>query len=174
MQPALYLGTHKTVMYKFTTDQFGFTDSSFHVLRSNYPVSKHELAEVDTITITRGKQVGNWVLLLVLGLVLVAAGISAYTGQIVSTAKWLGNGGTIWVGRYLIVPMFLIFAGGACVLYSFKKGWVMTVSVKGKRHRFPLERLLKAKRLDQLVWFLSTNSHTQQVFDGREWQAMGR
>lgn len=55
-------------IYNFETEQFGISDVGIHLLRSRYNYETYEFKDIDQITVVRGKQVYNWIVLFTLGI----------------------------------------------------------------------------------------------------------
>ena len=55
--------------YLFETSEFGLSQEAFHLLRSRYNFKTYSVQEIDALTVENGKQINNWVLVLVILLI---------------------------------------------------------------------------------------------------------
>ena len=59
--------------YYFESREFGVSDKGIHLLRSGFNYETIEFSQVDSLTIGRGKELNNWLAILVIGLALLTA-----------------------------------------------------------------------------------------------------
>jgi hypothetical protein len=51
-------------LYKFEAEQFGVSDDSIHLLRNRFNYQTINFKEIDSVTIKTGKDLKNWVIVL--------------------------------------------------------------------------------------------------------------
>jgi hypothetical protein len=61
--------------YLFETSEFGVSDSGIHLLRSGFNYQTIRWTEINSIKIEKGKELHNWAIILMLGLVIFIVGI---------------------------------------------------------------------------------------------------
>ncbi|MEM6524637.1 MAG: hypothetical protein AAGF85_17560 [Bacteroidota bacterium] len=125
--------------YKFESDKFAFSDNQLHLLRNKYNFRSFSNSEIHSISIRKGKQVNNWVVLLVLGMAMI--GFSIYYALRLHYLLSEGIIRSIYVEEILI-PLIPTMLGGYCVYSSVRNGIVATVILNsGKTYNFPLGSL---------------------------------
>src|SRR6476620_9493035 len=95
--------------YKFETDQFGLSDTKIHLLRSRFNYGNIELSTVDKIIIDKGRQVNNWFLLLLVGLLLFTFGM--FTASKVIYEYFFANNFTRFYIEQFVLPVLPLLIG---------------------------------------------------------------
>ncbi|MFL9481578.1 hypothetical protein ACI6Q2_02295 [Chitinophagaceae bacterium LWZ2-11] len=145
--------------YKFETDQFGLSDTKIHLLRSRFNYDNIELSTVDKIIIDKGRQVNNWFLLLMVGLLLFTFGL--FTASKVIYEYFFANNFTRFYVEQFVLPVLPFLTGAFCLYFSFKIGPVLTIKFNDKTKRLPIGQLKSQAKIDKLVDFLQTNDLTR-------------
>jgi hypothetical protein len=149
--------------YKFETDQFGLSDTNIHLLRSRFNYKTIPLSSVQKLSIVRGKQVNNWLVLLFFGLALTAFGL--FTAFKVIYEYFFANNYHQFYIQQFVIPILPLFAGLYCIYNSLISGPVLFVTTGSKMIRLPIKNLEKKVQVDDLIVFLKSNVITRNVFD---------
>jgi len=149
-------------VYQFETDQFGITEGGIHLLRSRFNYETIEFTEVNKISIHKGKQVNNWLLLLVLGLGLFGTGL--YAAVKIIYEYFFADNFRLFYTEQFILPVLPLILGAVSVYFSMMTGPVLTVTVKNKSKRFPLYELKKKSQLDALITFFMSHPLTKNTW----------
>lgn len=153
--------------YKFETDQFGLSDSKIHLLRNRFNYENIELSAVTRIMIVKGRQVNNWFLLLVAGLLLSAFGIFT-AGKVIYEYFFASNFINFYIEQFMI-PVLPLLTGIFCLYFSFKTGPVLTVEVNNKTKRLRIGQLEKIPgEIDNLIRFIQANPLTKNKFHAEQ------
>jgi hypothetical protein len=156
------LNSNSMATYKFETDQFGLSDNSIHLLRSGFNYDTIELSLVESISIDKGRQVNNWLILLIFGLGLSAFGLFTAT-KVIYEYFFADNFHYFYVEQF-VIPVFPLFAGVLSIYYSLKNGPVLFVSTKSRSLRLPIGQLKDNSQIGELIDFLANNNFTKQIF----------
>jgi hypothetical protein len=141
--------------YHFRTQEFGISDTGIHFLRSGFNYETISFSEINEIKIERGKELHNWVIILMLGIMILTFGI--YIS--ISTIKMILELKFGIVGVKIILFLTIPFVGAYFIYNSFRTGTLLKVNYKqNKRHKFPLKEIAKEKKLDELITLLKKNS----------------
>lgn len=62
------MAENKTNKYYFETDQLGISETGIHLLRNRFNYETIEYSSIQEIRIEKGKQIKNWLLVLLLGI----------------------------------------------------------------------------------------------------------
>jgi len=149
-------------LYKFETDQFGLSDKGIHLLRSRFNYKTIDLSSVDNITVAKGRQVNNWLVLLIFGLALSFFGL--FTAAKVIYEFFFANNYDHFYIEQFVIPVLPLSVGVFSVLFSLKIGPVLLVTFKNKTKRFPIGQLQKKSQVDELISFLRKNDLTKNKF----------
>ncbi len=149
-------------LYKFETDQFGLSDTGIHLLRSGYNYETIEMTTIDRIQIEKGRQVKNWLLLLIFGLAFSTFGL--FTAIKVIYEYFFANNFTHFYLEQFLIPIFPLFIGVLSVYFSFKIGPVLLINLKDKIKRFPIGQQKNKPHIRGLIYYLSNNELTKNKF----------
>ncbi len=140
--------------YLFEGEHFGISEDSLHLLRSRYSYKTYKLEDVSHIELGTGKLVNNWIVILIIGIGLI--GFSLYYAFAV--LDFLQNGrGRIYVEE-IVVPVLPFLMGLYCLYAALRSGPVLQVEFSGNtRKNFPLDRVKKEGKLEELVQLLKNN-----------------
>ena len=130
--------------YKWETDQFVLSDTGIHLLRSRFNYETIPLSSVEKLSIARGKQVNNWLILFVFGLVLTGFGL--FTAIKVIYEYFFADNYQHFYIEQFVIPILPLFAGLYSVYHSLISGPVLFVSTSTKRIRLPIKDLEKSHR----------------------------
>lgn len=141
--------------YLFETREFGISTEGIHLLRSGYNYKTYAFAHISQVTLKRGKEMNNWLLLLLIGLGLTGFAIW-YTVRmwIILTTHHVP-----WVYiEELLVPLFPLLLGSYAIYTSLRNAVVLRiVTTDGKTDKLSLKSLQKSGQLQQLQIFLQTH-----------------
>jgi len=141
--------------YLFETSEFGLLKDSFHLLRSSYNYKTYKKDEIATLTIENGKQINNWILVLLIGVLLIVFSIyytiSLYDLMTDETPQRIYR-------EQFLVPLLPFFGGFYCLYVSLIAGPVINIHLNsGNTKKFPLSKVKKNNQLDKMIEIL-TNS----------------
>jgi hypothetical protein len=138
--------------YKFETNQFGISEAGIHLLRSRFNYETIAYKDIDEIRIERGRQVNNWVILLVLGWSFLIAG--SVFGYKLLYEFFLGNSVSVFYFEQFLVPVIPIMLGVYMVGSSLKVGWNIKVITKDRSKSLSIEEIKKKTELNEFLNFL--------------------
>ena len=141
--------------YLFETSEFGLLKDSFHLLRSRYNYKTYRKDEIATLTVENGKQINNWILVLLIGVLLIVFSIyytiSLYDLMTDETPQRIYR-------KQFLVPLLPFFGGFYCLYVSLIAGPVINIHLNsGNTKKFPLSKVKKDNQLDKIIDIL-TNS----------------
>lgn len=138
--------------YHFETKEFGISDTGIHLLRSRFNYETIEFTQLESLRVEKGKELNNWVVVLIIGLALVSFGVY----YCLRMYDILDTGAVRVVNiEELLVPLLPLLMGGYCVYSSTRNGIILRVrTVKGKAEKFPLKELEEDDKLNALKDFL--------------------
>lgn len=135
--------------YLFESDTFGISQEAFHLLRSRFNFKTYQAQEISQITIEQGRQVNNWLIILVIGLGLVCFAI--YYSFVLYNMLTDDSVTSIYIEE-LLIPILPFLLGFYCIYAALKTGPTLRVDlVNYKNKRFPLLRLKKNNEIDRLI-----------------------
>lgn len=139
-------------LYKFETDKFGISEKGIHLLRNKFNYKTIYKSEIDSIFIEKGKQVNNWLLLLVVGLILCSFGL--YWSIKLIYEFFFANNVSRFYYEQFILPIFPVFMGVYSVYTSLQRGLIMIVVTNKKVMRFPIGKLNGKLQIERLIALL--------------------
>lgn len=135
-------------MYSFSTAQFGLSDAGIHLLRNGYNFKTLTFEGVTAVEVKAGRDVKNWILVLVIGLALTTYGIAdllkiyqLYFGPAYHPLR---------ITR-LVVPVFPLMLGVYSIVISLRRNKVMIVIADGKKHYLSLREIDRANQLSDFL-----------------------
>ncbi len=143
--------------YKFETDQFGITDKGIHLLRSRFNYQTIEFDTVDEIILEKGKQIANWFVAFIIGIVFFFGG-SYLIGKVFHTFLFV-NTHHVFSPEQILLPILPMFLGAYAIYFSLKVGFVLKISVKDRTRSLPIEQLKKKNQIGELIHYF--NAHEQ-------------
>jgi hypothetical protein len=138
--------------YTFATDQFGVNEAGVHLLRSRYCYKTIPYATVDNITITKGKPIKNWLILLAFGTACLL--FSVYYALVIIDFFETGSG-RIYIEE-IVVPVIPALMGGFAILAALKTAPIAVVRHGGSKLVFDLTPLAKQSELTLFIDYLKT------------------
>ena len=148
--------------YKFVTDQFGISDNGIHMLRSGFNYETIEFTKVQEISVTKGRQISNWVVALVFGLMLTCAGL--FVLYHVLYEYFIGTKVHVFYVQQFAFPIIPLIIGTYTIFVSLRNGLILKISVDSKTKKLPIEKLSKKSQIDELIVFLNQNNLTKSKF----------
>jgi hypothetical protein len=145
--------------YYFETKEFGVSDNGIHLLRSRFNYETIEFNQVANLTIERGKELNNWLAILLVGLALIS--FSAY--YIVRLFSIIDNDevNVIYIEQ-ILVPLIPLMIGGYCLYSSTRNGTILRLrTTKNKTDKFPLKEFEKDDKLRSFQDFLKEKLNTK-------------
>jgi hypothetical protein len=126
------------------------------MIRNGFNYTTYKFSEIDSFSIGRGKEIKNWLLLLVFGLLLIGSGIWFLT---ILTGVPNATGGYYvakTIAYAILIPLLLTAFGVYCVFSAIKSGTILTLRCVDKRNEVLLLRNFEIDgRLNSLNNFLS-------------------
>jgi hypothetical protein len=145
--------------YHFETREFGVSDTGIHLLRSRFNYETIEFDQLDNLTIEKGKELNNWVAILLLGLVFVSFSFY-YTIRLF----WVIDNNEvnrIYIEE-MLVPLIPFMIGGYCLYSSTRNGTVLRLrTIKNRTDKFPLKELVKDNKLGPFQDLLKQKLNTK-------------
>lgn len=141
--------------YKFRNEHLAVDDNKIHFLRNKYAYDNVDFKSINEIVFKKGRSINNWVLLLVIGVVLFISGI------IFSKNLFLimfGDESTTIYIESIFTSVVLIIIGFILVIKAMKTEKIIEINFQNKTKKFAVKSFEKTNQLDDLLYFLSTNS----------------
>jgi hypothetical protein len=137
--------------YKFSTPEFGISETGFHLLRSNFNYETIDFKNIDFISIKKGKLINNWVIIFLIG-----------TGMIFFSLWYMYRLFIWWENpesrhiyiENILIPFLPIVMGGYCVYSALKTGLVVSIIYGSKQKTFPLTTIVRMGELEDFIQFL--------------------
>ncbi len=145
--------------YYFETREFGLSDKGIHLLRSGYNYETHDYSDIDTLTVEKGKELNNWIIIFVIGLCLVTFSIW-YSFRLFNII-YNREVNVIYIEN-LFVPLIPFMVGLYCVYTSTRNGTVLRLkTTKDKKDKFSLREIEKENKLEGFKQLLKDKLHTK-------------
>src|SRR5687768_6891151 len=145
--------------YHFETREFGVSDRGIHLLRSRFNYETIEFDQVDHLTIEKGKELNNWLAILVIGLALVSFSVY-YTVRLFSIVD--NNEVNVIYVEEILVPLLPFMIGGYCLYSSTRNGTILRLrTINSKTDKFPLKEFEKEDKLGRFQDFLKAKLKTK-------------
>lgn len=139
-------------MYYFETKEFGISDNGIHLLRSRFNYETIEFNQIDHLIIEKGKELNNWLAILVLGLTFVS--FSVYYSLKLFNIIDNNEVNVIYIEE-ILVPLIPFMFGGYCLYSSTRNGVILRFkTIKNKTNKFPLKEFEKNNKLKAFQDFL--------------------
>ena len=145
--------------YYFETREFAFSDTGIHLLRSGFNYETIEFSQIHSLTIDRGKELNNWILIFLIGLALVSFSVY-YSLRLLSIID-NKDVDVIYIEEILI-PLIPFMFGGYCLYSSTRNGPILRIkTIKNKADKFSLNELEKDNKLRPFQDFLREKLNTK-------------
>jgi hypothetical protein len=144
--------------YKIEAERFGLSDTAIHLLRNRYNYETIDFSSIETITITEGRQVKNWLLVLALGIFLLSFG-AFYAYRVIYEFFIAGNSHRFF-RAHVLLPFFPLVLGPYSIYSALKIVPVLKVVVNNKTRKLPIDGLLDSATVDDVKVFFEQNSLT--------------
>lgn len=126
-------------LYNFETDQFGISRDSIHLLRNRYNFKTIDFDKIDSIEIKNGKDLKNWILVLLVGM-----GLLCFVFfDLIRLYEYYHESHIIYIER-LLIPVLPFSLGLYSVVISFRNSKVMIVTHGNNKYYFSLRQLMKS------------------------------
>jgi uncharacterized membrane protein YqjE len=142
--------------YKFTTNEFGISETGIHLLRSNFNYKTIDLKDITLIEIKKGKLINNWMLIFLLGISLITFSLYCVFKLVIAFND--DSVRHIFIEQ-IILPVLPLLLGGFCVNASVRKGMIITIRTNGKDTSYPLEDLIKKNEYEDFINYLKSNKY---------------
>lgn len=143
--------------YLFETPQLGISHVGFHLLRNRFNYQTIEYGNIIRAEIRIGKEINNWVLTLLLGLLLLL--FATYYSISLATMLYKNIIHVIYIEE-IVIPVFPALIGGYCVYAALRKGPILTFKTEMRKYKYPLRHLENGKTIGELQDFLKTKFST--------------
>lgn len=145
--------------YNFEVEQFGVSETGIHLLRNRFNYETINFEDILEISIERGRQVNNWLLVLILGITFLA-GALAYLVQAVYEYLY-GHTVKMFYIEQFVVPIIPIFLGTYMIINALKTGINVRITTRNKSKLLSIDALKKSEKLSDFISFLSTHNLTK-------------
>jgi len=140
--------------YKFSTREFGISDTGIHLLRSNFNYNTINFKDITSLEIGRGRLIRNWFFVFIFGISLIA--FSIYYAFVLIEVLNDPTIRKIYIEE-LLVPVLPALLGGFCIYSSSRKGIIIKIEHNGKKSSYPLEDIIKNNLYTEFVDYLAFN-----------------
>jgi hypothetical protein len=138
--------------YHFETREFGISDTGIHLLRSGFNYETIEFFQIERLTIEKGKELNNWIAILVVGLMLISFSLY-YSFRLFSVVS-SGEVNVVYIEEVL-VPLFPFLIGAYCLYSSTRNGTILQIeTVKKTSNKYLLKELERNNSLQSFQEFL--------------------
>ena len=138
--------------YLFQTSEFGVSDTGMHFLRSGFNYQTIGWKEINSMKIEEGKELHNWMIIFLIGVVILVFGIylSIRTIDILlHKAMAVRNAKMI---LFLLIPC----VGAYFVYNSLQTSTVLRINYfGGKKYKFSLKEIIREGRLTEFTSFMT-------------------
>ena len=135
--------------YLFETNEFGLSNDSFHLLRSRYNFKTYSNQDIASLSIENGKQINNWILVLIIGVSLISFTIFYSIKLFYFMTDEQTR--TIYIEQ-IVIPVLPFLVGIYCLFVSLKKGPIIRVQLRnGRTKGFPLSKVQKENQMESLL-----------------------
>jgi hypothetical protein len=145
--------------YAYETTEFGLSDEGIHLLRSRFNYETIPFSDVQSITIERGKELNNWILILLFGVALITVSLF----YILRALHVIGNYevNVIYIEQ-IVIPVIPLLLGCYCLYSSTRNGTILRLkTVKNKKDKFPLKEIEKTNSLSNFQQYLKERLSTR-------------
>lgn len=146
----------------FQTEQFSIDQAEIRLLRNGYCYRKIPLNDISYLAVARGRQVGNWGLLLLFGITLFFIGL--YSSVKIIYEFFFANNFKEFHVLQFVFPVIPVLLGGYSIVQSLKNGWVMKFTVDGRTMTLPITKIYEGSSVDSLIQFLQSTPQTSYKF----------
>jgi hypothetical protein len=101
--------------YKFVTDQFGISETGIHLLRSGFNYETIAFVTIDSLSINKGRQISNWPVALLFGIVLEAVGL--YVLYHALYEYFIGTSIRVFYIEQFVFPVIPLIIGTYTILF---------------------------------------------------------
>ncbi|AHM59510.1 hypothetical protein D770_06235 [Flammeovirgaceae bacterium 311] len=140
--------------YHFQTEKAGFSDQGLHLLRNRFNFKTIPYKAINSIEITQGWEVNNWLILLLLGLTLIVfafiAALSVYLDYIDPGVHRIHTERILMILLPILIGYFSIYS-------ALQRGEVLWVSTNSNKLKLPLKALHKSGKREEFVQFLKNH-----------------
>jgi hypothetical protein len=138
--------------YQYETDQFGISEEGIHLLRSRFNYETISYSTIEAIQFEKGKQIKNWVLMLIIGLALLGIGLfMAY--KVICEFFFANNFHRFYMEQFAL-PVLPIFIGAYSLYYSLKNGTILKVQRDKKQIKIRIGNVADTVTKDIVVILL--------------------
>lgn len=148
--------------FLFQTTEFAMSEYSFHFLRNRFNYKTIDSAEISEVILERGRQVNNWLIILLVGIGLVTISLY-YSLKLFYYMTDDSSSGPIFIESF-VIPVIPMFLGIYSLYISLKTGARLKVIFNdNKSKHFPLAKEKKDGKIDSLIQTLksSTSFHSK-------------
>ncbi len=136
-------------IYDFETEQFGLSKSSIHLLRNRFNYKTIDFVNIDSVVIKKGKELKNWVWVLIVGLGL----LIFVMFDLIRIYEYYQESFVIYIER-LLIPFFPLLLGLYSVMLSFRSSQIMIVKNGNKKHHLSLRKFIKSNNYKDFIVFI--------------------
>jgi hypothetical protein len=147
------------INYFFETREFGVSDVGIHLLRSRFNYQTIEFNQIDSLTIERGKELNNWIAILIIGLALVTFSVY-YSLRLFNIID--NNEVKVIYIEEILIPLIPFMLGGYCLYSSTRNGTILRIrTINNGANKFPLKELETDNKVQPFQDFLKEKLSTK-------------
>lgn len=137
--------------YYYKTQEFGVTDNGIHLLRSGFHYETISFSQIQKLEIKKGKELNNWVVILVIGLFMLLPGLYI-SSKIIDVILY---GDTNVRGARMILLIFIPMIGAYFIYRSLRTGPILVIKYGLNEYRkFPIQSIADEQQLDNFALLL--------------------
>lgn len=139
--------------YQYETEKVGFTAEGIHLLRNKFNYQTIHYADVKEIRLDKGRQIKNWLVTLVLGVVLLSLGF--FLGFSVIYAYFFDDDVRRFYAEQFAAPVIPLFLGAYALYICFQTGYLLVINADAKSQKIPVGNFDVKYDIDQFKGYLS-------------------
>lgn len=141
--------------FKLKEEQFAISDDGIHLLRNNFNYETIQFNQIDSITIKRGKEIKNWLVVLIIGIAVLTYAI--FDSIQLYQAIFNDKVDRIYIER-ILMPLFPFLVGCLFIYISLRTTKVIIINTLKKSHYFSLSTLDKSNLISELIVVLKNKN----------------
>lgn len=153
----------KENLFNFQTAEFAISTESFHFLRNGFNYKTLNSHEVKELILEKGRQVNNWLLILLIGIGLVGFSIYySYTLFFYVTDNETSD--PIYIESF-VIPIIPMFLGLYSLFISLTTGPILRMVLHSNKSRhFPLAKTKKEGKIETLLLAIAESHSFKSKF----------
>lgn len=146
--------------YQFEDAFVAFSDEKVHLLRNRFEYDAIPFSKLESIILTKGRTIKNWLIILMIGIGLLSAG--GYAAFNIYDFFTSSEGGRIFIEEIMVVFIVNI-AGLYCTYIALAKETVLQINTRNQVENFSIKSFKKSGVFEDLMKFLEQKVTIKQM-----------